>query len=367
MATVKNTTDFFCQGNARQFDYVLKLYPQVLKMKAEDKKKPEELIKLDDWYQNELPKKIKQRGRDAHLIHEELVQCMKWKQSRGKYYPQLSYLIKVNTPRAVVMETKKAFRKLPNIEQAITALSNLKGVGTTMASALLAAAIPEAAPFMADEVLQAIPDIEGIDYTTREYLKLVTHIESTRNRLNSECGGEEWTAHSVELAVWTHSVASDMKPELLEDLPPSNPHSAAALATSDNGTNGNSHSDEKSSDDNEDASNDESRPEQTTATAEAAATESLESTAAEIATDESEQTEIKEEAAKPLKPANGAVDSLDESTLSEDSLQPNTPIIANEETNDSDSHSSAKRSIDSEEHPVTGGHEPEIKKAKIGE
>lgn len=96
-----------------------------------------------------------------------------------------------------------------------------------------------------------------------------------------------------------------MKPELLEDLPPSNPHSAAALATSDNGTNGNSHADEKSSDDNEDASNDESRTEQTTATAEAATTESLESTAADIATDESEQTEIKEDAVKPLKPANG--------------------------------------------------------------
>jgi hypothetical protein len=42
--------------------------------------------------------------------------------------------VKVNTPRAVMMETKKAFRKLPNLEQAITALSNLKGVGTTMAS-----------------------------------------------------------------------------------------------------------------------------------------------------------------------------------------------------------------------------------------
>lgn len=53
---------------------------------------------------------------------------------RGKFYPQLSYLVKVNTPRAVMMETKKAFRKLPNLEQAITALSNLKGVGTTMAS-----------------------------------------------------------------------------------------------------------------------------------------------------------------------------------------------------------------------------------------
>lgn len=68
------------------------------------------------------------------MIHEELVQCMKWKQIRGKFYPQLSYLVKVNTPRAVMAETKKAFRKLPNLEQAMAALSNLKGVGTTMAS-----------------------------------------------------------------------------------------------------------------------------------------------------------------------------------------------------------------------------------------
>lgn len=94
------------------------------------------------------------------------------------------------------METKKAFRKLPNIEQAITALSNLKGVGTTMASALLAAAAPDLAPFMADEVLRALPDVDSIDYTTREYLSFVTHVESVRNRLNSEVGSEEWTAHS---------------------------------------------------------------------------------------------------------------------------------------------------------------------------
>lgn len=39
----------------------------------------------------------------------------------------------------------------------------------------------------------------------------------------------------------------------------------------------------------------------------------------------------------------GVIDSLDESTRSEDSLEPNTPIIANDETNDSDSQSSAKR------------------------
>jgi len=42
----------------------------------------------------------------------------------------------VNTPRAVMAETKKAFKKLPNLGLALTALSNLKGVGTTMASGI---------------------------------------------------------------------------------------------------------------------------------------------------------------------------------------------------------------------------------------
>uniref|UniRef100_A0A182KEU7 Uncharacterized protein n=1 Tax=Anopheles christyi TaxID=43041 RepID=A0A182KEU7_9DIPT len=285
MAIVKDSATFFQHGNSAQFDYVLKLYPKALKLKAETRgngKKADKLLRLEKWYQNELPKLIKTRGRDAHLLHEELVQTMEWKQTRGKFYPQLSYLIKINTPRAVVMETKKAFRKLPNLEQALNALSNLKGVGITMASALLAAAAPESAPFMADECLMAIPDIEGIDYTTKEYLKFVTHIQQTMERLNLEeetngaaeesadekkdsatnggggtteaptAGGEgsesaaketagkeggkgntaengasgktgpkpkKWSAHSIELALWTHYVVSDLQPELLGGMP----------------------------------------------------------------------------------------------------------------------------------------------------
>lgn len=233
----KATASFFENGTTEQFDYCYKLYPQVLKLKAEKRnKKPQELIRLDSWYQNELPKLIKARGKDAHIEYEELVQTMKWKQARGKFYPQLSYLVKVNTPRAVVQETKKAFRKLPNLEQAITALSNLKGVGTTMASALLAAASPDKAPFMADECLMAIPEIEGIDYTTKEYLNFVQHIQATVERLNSqvsansataqEAGSESgtghshlWSPHRVELALWAHYVANDLSPELLNQMP----------------------------------------------------------------------------------------------------------------------------------------------------
>uniref|UniRef100_A0A182Y3Q8 Uncharacterized protein n=1 Tax=Anopheles stephensi TaxID=30069 RepID=A0A182Y3Q8_ANOST len=277
----QDTATFFSQGTSAQFDFVLALYPEVLKLKAENKcKKPDELIRLDDWYQNKLPQLIKKRGKDQFIVHEELVKTMKWKQTRGKFYPQLSYLIKVNTPRAVQAETRKAFRKLPNLEQAITALSNLKGVGTTMASALLAAAAPETAPFMADECLMAIPEIEGIDYTTREYMNFVQHIQTTTDRLNRECHPadcvpeqptgsvkgtgngtaakddntddsssgtsdeddslsatpakknkpntskpglkaheKKWSPHKVELALWTHYVASELQPDLLEHIP----------------------------------------------------------------------------------------------------------------------------------------------------
>lgn len=228
-STIKDSATFFVVGSAKQFEHVLSLYPQALRLKAEMKnKKPEELIKLDDWFQNELPKKIKSRGKDAHLNHEELCQLMKWKQTRGKFFPQLNYLVKVNTPRAVMAETKKAFKKLPNLEAAITALSNLKGVGTTMASALLAAAAPEMAPFMADECLMSIPEIEGIDYTTKEYLNFVSHINSTAQRLNREnVNGTSWSPHRVELALWTHYVANELKPELLDSIPngTSPPHS----------------------------------------------------------------------------------------------------------------------------------------------
>ncbi|CAH1284204.1 unnamed protein product [Diabrotica balteata] len=225
MASAKDTATFFTHGTCQHFEQVLKLYPQALRLKADRKaKKPEELIKLDNWYQNELPKRIKSRGKDAHLVHEELVQCMKWKQTRGKFFPQLSYLVKVNTPRAVMAETKRAFRKLPNLELAMSALSNLKGVGTTMASALLAAACPDSAPFMADECLMAIPDIEGIDYTTKEYLKFANHIKSVAERLNKAAEESQrsdavrWSPHKVELALWTHYVVSEHKPELLSSI-----------------------------------------------------------------------------------------------------------------------------------------------------
>ncbi|XP_065338455.1 uncharacterized protein Amun isoform X1 [Cloeon dipterum] len=310
MASSMDTATFFSKGTSEQYKFVLSLYTDAVRLKAELKKvkKPEELIKLDKWYQNELPKVLKSRGKDRHLNHEELVQAMKWKLARGKFYPQLSYLIKVNTPKAVMSETKKAFRKLPNLESAITALTNLKGVGTTMASALLAAACPEEAPFMADECLMAIPDFEGIDYTTKEYLNFVQHIKTVVDRLNKETDpppAEEdaWTPHKVELALWSHYIISVNKPELLEEAPKNgNSHHTAA--------NGISKTDESISDDSTQDTSSKDSPAPTgiivspeDSLLEAPTEDSME---ANTGNEESSSQDLPEEAKEESQPAAGA-------------------------------------------------------------
>jgi len=219
MAT--RTSEFFETGSSKQFEWVLAKYDTALQLKAENKtSKAETLLKLDKWYQNELPKKIKSRGKEAHLTHDEIVQTIKWKLARGVFRPRLKDLVQMNTPRVVMNETKKAFRALwkrNDLESAVMALSNLKGVGPAMASAVLAAGAPEVAPFMADEILKSMPEIECIDYTMKEYMKLVEKTNKCVERLNAQ--GGNWTPHKVELTIWAHYVMRDFKPELLDDMP----------------------------------------------------------------------------------------------------------------------------------------------------
>lgn len=55
------------------------------------------VISSDFRYQNELPKKIKSRGKDAHLIHEELVQLMKWKQTVSRVELLIDKSVEIQT------------------------------------------------------------------------------------------------------------------------------------------------------------------------------------------------------------------------------------------------------------------------------
>merc|ERR1712010_426759 len=196
--------------------------------------KPENVIKLDKWYQNDLPKKIKSRGKDAHMVHDELVQTIKWKLARGKFRPNLVNLVQMNTPRVAMQETKKAFRKLAktgDLQAASQSLCALKGVGPGMASAVLAAGRPDVAPFMADECIMSMPEYDGLDYTMKEYMRYVEYVKTCVERLNSQSPADpKYTPHIVELAVWTHYILYDLKPELLEDMPTSKVEATPAPA-----------------------------------------------------------------------------------------------------------------------------------------
>ncbi|XP_065580233.1 uncharacterized protein LOC136040086 isoform X2 [Artemia franciscana] len=240
MAVVRDTSAFFLRGTASQYEHVFNLYQEALKLKAQEKnKKPEELIKLDNWYQNDLPKLIKTRGKDMHLSHEELVQMMKWKLARGKFRPRLLQLVQMNTPRLVKLTTQQALKRIINKKEltpALQSLCTLKGIGPGFASAVLAAGAPELAPFMADECLMAIPEIESIDYTTNEYLKFVDHMKAVAERLNGEVTDEEekakkWNPHKVEMAIWAYFILRKSNAELLNDLP-----DKENLITNGNGT-----------------------------------------------------------------------------------------------------------------------------------
>ena len=83
------STDFFLKGTHEQFEWVLGQYQvcrehvysrhmtklvlyfqDALRAKAEAKNsKPENLLKLDKWFHNDLPKKIKARGKVSKHVY----------------------------------------------------------------------------------------------------------------------------------------------------------------------------------------------------------------------------------------------------------------------------------------------------------
>ena len=64
---------------------------------------------------------------------------------------------------------------------------------TWFCSAVLAAGCPELAPFMADECLLSMGDTEGIDYTMKEYMKLVAKTQACVDRLNEQGENIFWS------------------------------------------------------------------------------------------------------------------------------------------------------------------------------
>ncbi|XP_071796874.1 uncharacterized protein [Asterias amurensis] len=217
---MSTTTKFFTSGSPSAWDKALGLYGEVIKLKASNIKKPggkKDLLDLDKWYQEDLPKLI--QGREPkYITHEEITKLMKWKLTRGKFRPRLNEMVQENKPDLVESASKKAFKSLPNLEKAIKEMTVLRAVGPATASAILAAGAPEHAPFMADESMLPIPGLAPLKYTPVQYAQYSAEVKACITRLQKEDSTAEWTPHKVEIALWTHYMSSKLQPSLLAQL-----------------------------------------------------------------------------------------------------------------------------------------------------
>ncbi|XP_029433319.1 uncharacterized protein LOC115076237 [Rhinatrema bivittatum] len=192
---------------------VFDVYWDVIKAKGEKQKK---LPALDKWYQEELPAMIMRR-QEKYLTRDELVKLMDWKLTRGKFRPRLQQMVAMNSSEMVESCTRRAFKLLPDVEAAITELSQLKAIGPATASAVLAAGAPAEVAFMADEAVESA-NLNPVQYTLKHYILYLNKIRSCVGKLNKADTGAGWTPHRVEMCLWAFAVAQKLQPSLLETL-----------------------------------------------------------------------------------------------------------------------------------------------------
>lgn len=189
----------------------LGVYSAVLKAHAEKKKK-KELIALDKWMQNDLKKSIVSRS-PPHLEKDELAKLMKWKLTRGKFRPRLTELVQTNSQETITSACAEGFGNIDKPDVAIKALSKLNGVGPATASAILAVYSPESFAFMADEAVQSLMSGK-IDYNAKYYLRYLDSVQKRVKSLQYKEPTIEWTAHKVELALWTQKMIEKLDLDL---------------------------------------------------------------------------------------------------------------------------------------------------------
>merc|ERR1719418_218187 len=70
---------------------------------------------------------------------------------------------------------------------------------------------------MSEEVLLSMPDCDEVDFTMKEYNKMVEELTSCQARLAGQ--GGEWGLHRLDTAVFSYYVLREHKPDLLKEMP----------------------------------------------------------------------------------------------------------------------------------------------------
>lgn len=160
------------------------------------------------WYQDELPEIIKIHS--GKLDKKSFVKLVEWKVGiRGKWRPRLLDFAKAATEGAIGDAFLLSFNTLSKIKhdrdvstvvlkEALTPLTELKGVGPATGTAALAAMHPSV-PFMSDEALLAA--LGSKEYTVKYAVQLMEALQKKARELNVQStggSGKHWTAKMVE-------------------------------------------------------------------------------------------------------------------------------------------------------------------------
>lgn len=159
----------------------------------------ERLPELDAWYREELPELIASRS-PARITRDELVRATEWKMARGVWRAPNLVLVRGNPATAVEEASIRALAAVPDPRRPIAELSTLKGVGAATASAIAAAAAPDVYPFFDEIVAAQLPELGRLSWTIGYYLRYAEAMRSAADRL-----GGEWSASSLERALWAHA------------------------------------------------------------------------------------------------------------------------------------------------------------------
>jgi hypothetical protein len=163
------------------------------------------LMALDRWYHDEWPAAVRARPRPS-VSQEELLRVIRWKMGRGVWRERNLRLAEQNPEQEVVDRTGAALAAVPDPRAPVVEIARLRGVGPATASAVLAALQPAHYPFLDETVAAQVRGLGRPAFTVPYYLAYATALRARATALTARCAHEPWTAHAVDLALWTFAM-----------------------------------------------------------------------------------------------------------------------------------------------------------------
>ena len=170
------------------------------------------VYELERWFRETLPGIMVTQN---YLTKEQGIKLIQWKGTRGKFRPALVKYAREQDGDALRQASKDAFDILRSgsngdsidakyVMEALSRLTELRGIGPATASAILAA-MDERVPFMSDEALLIC--LGKREYTAKAYRNLLDCMNHKYKEISdATTGSHDLSIKDIEAALFATSV-----------------------------------------------------------------------------------------------------------------------------------------------------------------